>query len=595
MKVMCRRTSFVCALLAAVLGGLTLVGWVSGWETLASIRQNYIPMAPSSALAFTLLGLVMLLRERRVMLSFLPKVLLAAVAVVAGGKLVEFFSGVSLGVEELMVADPQMFGVVKKGRMSPITALNFLLICAAIYCLPRAALRGWAGKISVVVLSISFVVVLGYVHGSPLLYGGLIIPVALPTAAAFFLLGVSVIATAGPEQWPLRSWMGDAARPTLLRWFLPTAVIAALTEGFLRTNVLEHWDLNPTLVAALSTLCHVVLVTMIISQVARLVGGRIDRAEAERNMAQGELLALNQDLERRIAERTQELSARNQEMEEELTMARELQLALLPGSFPSIPHSAPNSESALRFFSLYHPAGAVSGDFFSVFPVSETAVGIFVCDVMGHGVRAALVTSMLRALLEQHSAGGQPDPGRLLTHVNKGLNSILRSAGTTMYATAVMMIADAAKAELLYANAGHPKPLHLRRGAGETLPLETSERRGALGLFPGVQFTTMRTTLAKGDLIMLYTDGLFEVENTQGDFYSQEDLLESVSRHSQLPTTRMFDQVLEDIHAFTNRRDFDDDVCVVGIEVVRCLEPSAKAEVGSLGGRETNAPTLEYF
>lgn len=594
MKVMCRRTSFFCALLTAVLGGMTLVGWVSGWETLASIRQNYIPMAPSSALAFALLGMVMVLRERRVMLSFLPKVLLAVVAVVAGGKLFEFFSGVSLGVEELMVADPQMFGVVKKGRMSPITALNFLLICAAIYCLPRPKLRGWAGVISVVVLSISFVVVLGYVHGSPLLYGGTIIPVALPTATAFFLLGVSVIAAAGPELWPLRSWMGDSARPTLLRWFLPTAVIAALVEGFLRTNVLEQWELNPALVAALSTLVHTVLVTMIISQVARLVGGRIDRAEAERNTAQEELLTLNQDLERRIAERTRELSARNHEMEEELTMARELQLALLPGSFPSIPNSAPNSESALRFYSLYYPAGAVSGDFFSVFPVSETAVGIFVCDVMGHGVRAALVTSMLRALLEQHSAGGQPDPGRLLTHINKGLNSILRNAGTTMYATAVMMIADAAKAELLYANAGHPNPLHLRRGAGETVALQTSTKRGALGLFPNVQFTTMRTTLEQDDLIMLFTDGLFEVENEAGDFYSQEDLLESVRRHAKQPTRTMFDQVLADIHGFTQRRDFDDDVCVVGIEVARRLESPDARNVGSKGAIP-KTPTLEYF
>lgn len=594
MKVMCRRTSFVCALLTGIVGALTLIGWVSGWETLASIRQNYIPMAPSTALAFALLGMVMVLRERRVMLSFLPKVLLAVVAVVAGGKLFEFFSGVSLGVEEWMVADPQMFGVVKKGRMSPITALNFLLICGAIYCLPRAGWRAWAGKTAVVVLSISFVVMLGYLHGSPLLYGGTIIPVALPTATAFFLLGISVISAAGPEQWPLRSWVGDSARPTLLRWFLPTAVIAALVEGFLRTNVLEQWDFNPALVAALSTLVHTVLVTMIISQVARLVGGRIDRAEAERNAAQEELLALNQDLERRIAERTRELSARNHEMEEELTMARELQLALLPGSFPSIPNSAPNSESALRFYSLYYPAGAVSGDFFSVFPVSETAVGIFVCDVMGHGVRAALVTSMLRALLEQHSAGGQPDPGRLLTHINKGLNSILRNAGTTMYATAVMMIADAAKAELLYANAGHPNPLHLRRGAGETVALQPSAKRGALGLFPNVQFTTMRTTLEQDDLIMLFTDGLFEVENAEGDFYSQEDLLESVRRHAKQPTRTMFDQVLEDIHGFTQRRDFDDDVCVVGIEVARCLESPDARNVGNKGAIP-KTPTLEYF
>ncbi len=575
-EIMCRRTSLVCALLTGVLGALTLVGWTTGQETLASLRQNYIPMAPSSALGFALLGLVMVLREHRLMRSFLQRVLLLAVIVVAGGKLFEFFSGVSLGVEEWLVADPAMFGVVKKGRMSPITALNFLLICAAIYSLAKPALQAWAGRAAVLVLVISFMVMLGYLHGSPLLYGGTIIPVALPTAAAFFLLGISVIAAAGPGQWPLSSWVGDSARTTLLRWFLPTVVIVALAEGLLGAYVLTRSELNPALISALSTLFHILIVTMVISQVARLVGGRIDRAEKERNAAQEDLVAFNRDLERRIAERTLELSAKNQEMEEELTMARELQLALLPGSFPSVPTSAPNSESALRFFSVYHPAGAVSGDFFSVFPVSETAVGIFICDVMGHGVRAALVTSMLRALLEQHSGGDEPDPGRLLTQMNSGLNSILRNAGTTMYATGVMMIADAGRAELLYANAGHPDPLHLRRSAGETVPLRASGRRGALGLFPGMRFDTMRAALVPGDLIMLFTDGLFEVENIQGDFYSQEDLLGNVSKHSQLPTTRLFDQVLTDIHAFTSRTDFDDDVCVVGIEVAHCIEASAR-------------------
>jgi serine phosphatase RsbU (regulator of sigma subunit) len=110
---------------------------------------------------------------------------------------------------------------------------------------------------------------------------------------------------------------------------------------------------------------------------------RIDRAESERNAAQAELEALNRDLERRIAERTQELRNKNEQMQEELTMARELQFALLPQNFPCIPRSVPTAESALQFFSFYYPAGTVSGDFFDVFPVSESAVGIFICDVMG--------------------------------------------------------------------------------------------------------------------------------------------------------------------------------------------------------------------
>src|SRR6478672_10483057 len=95
-----RRASFVCALLTGTVGVLTLVGWITGFEVLASIRRNYIPMAPSTALAFAFLGAVMLLRQRSFFRRPLAEILVGAVAIVAAGKLFELFSGISLGVEE---------------------------------------------------------------------------------------------------------------------------------------------------------------------------------------------------------------------------------------------------------------------------------------------------------------------------------------------------------------------------------------------------------------------------------------------------------------------------------------------------------------
>lgn len=586
MKMIYRRISFVCALLAGALGALTLIGWVSGLEVLASIRTTYIPMAPSTALAFTLLGMLMLLREHPKFRRPVAELLLVVVGLVASGKLVEFFSGRSLGVEEWLVADPAMFGAVRTGRMSPITALNFLVICVAILALLKVRLRFWAGPAAAVVL--------GYLHGTPLLYGGTIIPVALPTAAAFILLGSSVIAALGAECWPFRNWQGDSTRALLLRWFLPAVVLVALAEGLLRTHYIIDWTLNPALTSALSTVLYILIITAVISQVARLVGRRIDKAESERNAAQAALEALNRELEQRIAERTQELSAKNQQMEEELTMARELQLALLPDHFPSIPRSASVGDSALKFYSIYQPAGVVSGDFFSVFPVSETGVGIFICDVMGHGVRAALVTSMMRALLEQHS-GTDLDPGHLLTQINHGLHSILRQAGTTMYATGVMIIADAAKGEFQYAIAGHPSPLHLKRKAGETVFLELNGRAGALGLFADVVFTTTRATMAPGDLLMLYTDGLFEVEDAEGNLFSQDDLFKVVDERLHFPTNELFQSVLAEVHGYSHRSDFDDDVCILGIEMTCVLGAEKRdKEAGQVVKEgDGNAPQMQ--
>ena len=561
-----RRVSLGCALCAMLLGALTLIGWTTGMEALASIRRNYIPMAPSTALAFAILGGVMLAKNTSGITRAGANILLAAVALVAFGKLFEFFWGGSLGIEEMLVADPAMFGTVRKGRMSPITAFNFLMVCSAIFASRTVKLRSWAGPAATVTMAISFVVVLGYMHGTPLLYGGDIIPVALPTALAFFLVGISVIAEAGRSCWPLRPLTGDSTRALLLRSFLPVVIVTALIDGFARTRFHTAWEINPALSSALSTLFYTVVVAAVIVGVARSVGGRIDRAESERNAARKELEQLNADLENRIAERTRELSGKNEQMQDELTMARELQLALLPQCFPTVPRSVSPRESALRFFSFYYPTGTVSGDFFDVFPISDTSVGIFICDVMGHGVRAALVTSMMRALLEQHSRP-ESDPGRLLTEINAHLHAILKNAETSLFATALFMVADIERSELIFANAGHPKPFHIRRGRTEVIPLVGSAGKGpALGLFPGVPYATARVSIAPSDMIMLFTDGLFEVEAPDEHLYTQEDLLNVVRKRSALPSQELLEGVLSDIRDFTQRADFDDDVCLIGME-----------------------------
>ncbi|MDP9292459.1 MAG: SpoIIE family protein phosphatase, partial [Verrucomicrobiota bacterium] len=406
----CRRVTIICSVVSMLFGLMTIVGWTFGLQILASIRVKYIPMAPSTALGFTLLGLAALLRNLPTPFRVVATLCIAFITALGAAKLIEFFFGWSFGLEEWIVRDPAMFGAVRTGRMSPIAALNFLLLCAAIFSLLSPSRRPFAGFAAAMVVMINCVVMLGYLYGTPFLYGGKVIPVALPTAIAFLFLSIGLIAAAGVNEWPLQSLAGNSARALLLRWFLPITVGAALLNGLLRNKFLDHVKINPALVTAVSTLVFAFVISAIISEVAAVVGGRIDRAESERNQAQAELEALNQTLEKRIASRPEELRMKNAQMEEDLTMARELQIAMLPQRFPTVPEDAPPGASAVQFCSFYYPTGVVSGDFFDVFAVSDTAVGVFICDVMGHGVRAALVTSMMRGLVEEHS-GRTPDPG----------------------------------------------------------------------------------------------------------------------------------------------------------------------------------------
>jgi serine phosphatase RsbU (regulator of sigma subunit) len=562
------RLSGVCAWSALALGALTLIGWTTGFEALASMRAKYIPMAPSTALAFTILSAAILVQKGawRGRHAFTLGGA-ALVGLLAVAKLLEFFLDQSFGLEELLVADPALFGSVQKGRMSPISAANFLVAALGVACLIRSPWNPWAGVAAALVQLSGMVIVLGYVFGTPLLYGATIIPVALPTAAAFLCLGASLMFASGPAHWPLRPWVSDSTQAMLLRWFLPLMVGGTLVSGYVLTKLLDQSEINPALVSASTTLALAFVFSAIISQVARIIGGRIDRAESERAAAQAELQALNAQLEQRIADRTAELRLKNAQMHEELAMARELQMAMLPKNFPCLPGSATPAESALRFFTFYFPTGDVSGEFFKVFPISDHRVGGVICDVMGHGVRAALITSMVRALMEQHS-GATSDPGELLMRINLGLVSILKHTGLTVFVTALVLIADTEAMEFSYANAGHPRPLHVRRQLGETQSLH-GPHGPALGLFDSAKYQSSRMPMAPGDLVILYTDGLFEVEGPNADLYTQRDLQAAVHKRSGAAPAQLFESLLAEIRAFARRTEFDDDVCIVGVEVAR--------------------------
>lgn len=282
-------------------------------------------------------------------------------------------------------------------------------------------------------------------------------------------------------------------------------------------------------------------------------------------------ITARKEAEEKLGEYTRQLEQKNKQTVEEMKMARELQLAMLPHEFPCVPRHNPRGESDLEFFSLFSPAGAVSGDFFDVIPLSDTAVGLFICDVMGHDVRAALVTAMMRALVVDLS-GTTTEPGELLAQINREVAGVFKQTGSTMYATAFYLIADVARAELRYASAAHPEPILLRRqrGTAEWLGSGSGQKKGpALGLFAEGQFPTYQCPMEVGDLIALFTDGLIEAEGADHESFSAERLLAAVRQRAKLPTNELFAGLLDEIKHFSASSEFEDDVCVVGMEVKR--------------------------
>jgi serine phosphatase RsbU (regulator of sigma subunit) len=304
----------------------------------------------------------------------------------------------------------------------------------------------------------------------------------------------------------------------------------------------------------------------VMKQYNELVIRSLEEKSIELEQTRDELYKLNQELERRVEERTRELHEKNDQIEEDLKMARELQMALLPKQFPSIPRGVRPADSAIKFSSFYYPAGSVSGDFYSVSYRSDTAVDVLIADVMGHGVRAGLITAMMRALVEKLSAA-PPDPAAILAKINHSLFEILNHTGVTLFATAFYLIADVRHSRILYANAGHPEPLLLHRSRGELEQMNSNGGAGpVLGLFDNVDYRTCECPIEADDFIMLFTDGLFEVEAPDHEFYTRERLNTAVRQRTRLPAAQLFDQLFAEIRKFSNQKEFSDDVCLLGME-----------------------------
>lgn len=273
--------------------------------------------------------------------------------------------------------------------------------------------------------------------------------------------------------------------------------------------------------------------------------------------------ALNQ---KRLSE---QVETYNLQLEADLDMARKLQESLLPQHYPTFPRSATADQSALRFHHRFSWTTRLGGDFFSVQDLSDTQAGVFICDVMGHGVRSALVTAMLRALVgDMASVGLKPDS--FLSGMNERLTAIFKEIGETMFATAFYMVADVSCGKLLYARAGHPAPLHLRRttGVAEYLPFPKSPGP-ALGLFENAKYTLCERELAPNDSLLLFTDGLYEVTTPDGEEYGTVRLLESARQRMGLPLQQVVDGLITDVQKFSEDVEFEDDVCLLGMDVTR--------------------------
>ena len=280
------RVPEICAGITAGIALLSLLGWVSGMRFLAGQLGTYLPMAPSTALAFLLLsGALFSIAHLPLLRSGRPFALTAVSIVLLMGLfvLVQLIFGINFGVEQVLFRTNELLGSIPLGRMSPLTAIAFLLEGAALLILLIGG--RWRNVSSAVALlaaaatAINTIVLIGYLFGAPLLYGGTTIPVALPTAIAFVSIGLGQLNLAVPGVPALREWSGASMRGILLRAFLPFLLFFILLDSWADLAFASMTKLNPAVWYSLKALAAGTLTVIITGWIARRTGGEIERAQ----------------------------------------------------------------------------------------------------------------------------------------------------------------------------------------------------------------------------------------------------------------------------------------------------------------------------
>lgn len=276
------------------------------------------------------------------------------------------------------------------------------------------------------------------------------------------------------------------------------------------------------------------------------------------------LVGISHDITRRkLAE--EEIRRRSAEMETDLRMARQVQEAFLNRPYPTFPRSATVEASALRFAHRYLPTTTLGGDFYGILQLSDTKCGVLICDVMGHGVRAGLLTALIRGVVEEMGPRAA-DPVHVLAEINRCLMPIVERTGDPVFATAFFGVIDVVTQRLAYANAGHPAPLvfHVRTGTVDRLAPANPEP--AAGLLADFAYSRQECTFLAGDHFLGYTDGILEAANNAGEMFGEKRIRDQLLQSRGQSSAEISDRVLREVKNHSDRTVFEDDVCLVAIE-----------------------------
>ena len=244
------------------------------------------------------------------------------------------------------------------------------------------------------------------------------------------------------------------------------------------------------------------------------------------------------------------LQRANRRYEKELKLAGSLQANLIPKQAPAIP--------GFQLSFMLRSARETSGDFYDIFPLNSSHIGILVADVVDKGAAAALLMAFSRTLLRTLAEELPENPDRVLNNVNQRMVSYTDGSH---FVTVFYGILDPEKNELVYSNAGHNPAIHLKAANGEMKMLKNTGM--PLGLFDDQDWQQRKIQLDPGDLVVMYTDGVTDAQNPLYELYGMERFTSTIQANRKRPPAALEKLVVEDIDVFLDGAPQPDDMAMV--------------------------------
>ena len=238
-------------------------------------------------------------------------------------------------------------------------------------------------------------------------------------------------------------------------------------------------------------------------------------------------------------------------VEQELALAGQIQASFLPAQLPEIP--------GWQLSAALEPAHETAGDFYDVVPLPNGRFGIMVADVADKGMGAALYMALSRTLLRTYAITYHNRPDFAMKVTNR---RILMDTDVTMFVTTFYGVLDPGRGTLTYCNAGHNPP-YLVRGTADGPPQRLNKTGMALGAMPGMDWEQQTVEFAPGDALALYTDGVTEAQDPQGDFFGQERLTRLIQEQAGRSAEEIQRAILETVHSFVGGAPRSDDITLL--------------------------------